>query len=111
MDIFKKRVAGHDEYIHYLMQVRKARDEWQSSIKYFESVHEEDLVEYSIYEMEAAKRRYICMLNRLREMYYDLRKNREEYIMQEIPLKGQSMDLNIGYENTAELADVSQDKV
>lgn len=83
MDIFKRKATNHDEYIHYLIQVQQAREQWQNSIKYFESVCEEDLVEYAIYEMEAAKRRYICMLTRLRGMYFELKKNRETYLLQD----------------------------
>jgi|GEM_PF-3599207 len=94
MDIFKRKISSHDEYIHYLIEVQHAREQWQNAIKYFEAVCEEDLVEYAIYEMEAAKRRYICMLNRLRDMYFELKKNRDTYLLQD-PMEEAADHMNV----------------
>ena len=47
MDIFKRKNTNQDEYIQYLALVRGARESWLNSIKYFQAVYEEDLVEYA----------------------------------------------------------------
>lgn len=109
MDIFKRKISSHDEYIHYLIEVQQARVQWENSIKYFEAVCEEDLVEYAIYEMEAAKRRYICMLNRLRDMYFELKKNRDTYQLEELPQEQPAISLE-SQEKTDKILNAAQNK-
>ena len=43
-------------------QVRDALQKWKDAVAYFENVDDPELVEYAVYEMEAAKRRYIFLL-------------------------------------------------
>ncbi len=107
MDIFKRREPKQTEYIQHLINVQIAREQWQNSIKYFESVCEDDLVEYAIYEMEASKRQYICMLTRLREMYFELKNNREVYSMQELE---DNTDMHIELNILEEVVNSSQKK-
>jgi len=45
-------------------QVIKAMEEWQKARRYFESVSDTDLVDYAIYEAEAARRKYMLLLRR-----------------------------------------------
>ena len=45
-------------------QVLKAMEQWQEAQRYFESVSDTDLVDYAIYEAEAARRKYMLLLKR-----------------------------------------------
>jgi len=42
--------------------IRTARQEWHVAQSYFENVSDQELVDYSIYELEAAKRKYMYLL-------------------------------------------------
>ncbi|MGB9812643.1 MAG: YaaL family protein [Thermovenabulum sp.] len=48
-------------------ELKRAKNEWIAAEKYFESVSDPDLVEYAIYNIEAAKRKYIYLLKKARE--------------------------------------------
>ncbi|OQB24100.1 MAG: hypothetical protein BWY11_01378 [Firmicutes bacterium ADurb.Bin182] len=43
-------------------QIRDALQSWKDAVAYFENVDDPELIEYAVYEMEAAKRRYIFLL-------------------------------------------------
>lgn len=43
-------------------EVAKALREWQDTVKYFENVKDPELVDFAIYEMEAARRKYMFLL-------------------------------------------------
>lgn len=45
-------------------EVMWAWEQWQSAIRYFENVSDPELIDYAIYDIEAARRRYIYMLRR-----------------------------------------------
>ncbi len=47
--------------------VLKAMEQWQEARRYFESVSDTDLVDYAIYEAEAARRKYMLLLRRYAE--------------------------------------------
>ncbi len=47
-------------------EVRQAWEEWQAAVQYFENVSDPDLVDYAIYQVEAARRRYAYMLKHVR---------------------------------------------
>ena len=53
----------------YAFDVRRAYAEWQAAENYFENVADPDLVDFAIYDMEAAKKKYIYMLKRARAEY------------------------------------------
>lgn len=53
--------------------VLKAMEQWQEARRYFENVSDTDLVDYAIYEAEAARRKYMLLLRR----YAEERQNRE----------------------------------
>lgn len=48
-------------------QVLDAMEQWQEASRYFESVSDTDLVDYAIYEVEAARRKYMLLLKRYAE--------------------------------------------
>jgi len=50
----------------FLELVQEARAEWIQAQNYFENVSEPDLVDYAIYKVEAAKRRYMYLLKQAR---------------------------------------------
>lgn len=49
----------------YLDKVHEAWLQWQAAQNYFENVSDPDLVDYAIYDLEAARRRYIYMLKQV----------------------------------------------
>lgn len=50
------------EYFDILQAVNQAHAEWMNAQNYFNSVSEPELVDYAIYNMEAARKKYIYML-------------------------------------------------
>lgn len=52
-----------EEQLNYIEEVKLAWRQWQSTISFFENVTEPELVEVAIYSMEAAKRKYVYMIN------------------------------------------------
>jgi hypothetical protein len=68
-----------------LEAVHTARQEWVAAQSYFENVSDPELVDYAIFKQEAAKRKYMYLLNLARkEGLADSR------IVQEINKAGQS---------------------
>ena len=45
-------------------EIEAALAEWKAAERYFESVQETDLMDFAIYEMEAARRKYVLLLRR-----------------------------------------------
>lgn len=43
-------------------EIALALKKWHEAINYFESVKDPDLIDFAIYDMEAARRRYIFLL-------------------------------------------------
>ncbi len=48
-------------------RIRKAYREWEDAKNFFEYVSEPELVDYAVYAIEAAKRRFLYMLQRCRQ--------------------------------------------
>ena len=44
--------------------IRAAMEKWQEAKRYFESVSDPDLVDYAVFEEEAARRKYVLLLKR-----------------------------------------------
>ena len=57
----KKREQGKTE------DIRRAMEQWQEAERYFKSVSDTDLVDYAVFEMEAARRKYMLLLKRYAE--------------------------------------------
>ncbi len=53
----------------YANDVKKAYAAWQAAENYFENVADPDLIDFAIYDMEAAKKRYVYMLKKAREVH------------------------------------------
>lgn len=51
----------------YTDDALKALDEWHAAESYFNSINDPDLVEYALYELEAAKRKYEYLMRKLRD--------------------------------------------
>jgi hypothetical protein len=49
--------------------VAEALEQWKNAIAFFETACDEDMIEFAIYDMEAAKRKYLFLLkhSRLKE--------------------------------------------
>ena len=59
----KQRVLKQPEISQDLIDsVNAAKEEWLAAQIYFENVSEPDLVDFSIYKLEAAKRKYMYLL-------------------------------------------------
>lgn len=65
--LFFEEVEEENVMDDLVEELKKAKNEWIAAEKYFESVSDPDLVEYAIYNMEAAKRKYIYLLKKARE--------------------------------------------
>lgn len=48
------------------ISIAEALTMWHSAQEYFENVSDPDLIEYAIYDLETAKRRYMYLLKRVR---------------------------------------------
>lgn len=53
----------------YTNDVKRAYAIWQAAQNYFDNVADPDLIDFAIYDMEAAKKRYVYMLKKARELY------------------------------------------
>ncbi len=49
------------------VQIKKALDEWKAAENYLNSTTDPELVEYAIFDLEAARRKYAYMLKKLRQ--------------------------------------------
>ena len=58
--MFFKMVASKEKL--HAQSVAQALKDWQSSVRYFESVRDPALVDYAAYSIEAARRRYMVLL-------------------------------------------------
>ena len=53
----------------YAADVRRAHSDWQAAENYFDNVADPDLIDFAIFDMEAAKKKYVYMLKKARECY------------------------------------------
>jgi hypothetical protein len=51
----------------YLVEVERARREWIAARDYFENVTDPDLVDYAIYQAEAAEKKYMYLLKQIKK--------------------------------------------
>jgi hypothetical protein len=47
--------------------IHEAREEWQTALNYFENVSDPELVDFAIYRVEAARRKYMYLLKQARK--------------------------------------------
>ncbi len=50
----------------YTDEALRALEEWKAAENYFNSIQDQDLVEYALYELEAARRKYEYLMRKLR---------------------------------------------
>jgi hypothetical protein len=67
----------------FLAILTQARSEWLQAQNYFELVSDPDLVDYAIYQMEAAKLKYMYLIKQARKLGFQ-----NKQILQEEPSKG-----------------------
>ncbi len=69
-NIYGKLMYGEvkTENEEILDSIKSAHEDWINAEKYFENATDPDLIDYSIYRIEAAKTRYTYLLKLAREM-------------------------------------------
>jgi hypothetical protein len=60
----KKLIKEHDMTL--IEEINEAHDEWIEAQRYFECVSEPELVDHAIYTMQAAKIKYMYLLNKVK---------------------------------------------
>ncbi|MDD5017839.1 MAG: DUF2508 family protein [Eubacteriales bacterium] len=53
----------------YATEVRQAYADWQAAENYFDNVADPDLIDFAIYDIEAAKKKYAYMLKKAKEQH------------------------------------------
>jgi len=69
LNLFYARHNGltyDQEYFDILRAINQAHAEWVNAQNYFNSVSEPELVDYAIYNLEAARKKYMYMLKQAR---------------------------------------------
>jgi len=59
-------LTNDQEYFDILRAINQAHAEWVNAQNYFNSVSEPELVDYAIYNLEAARKKYMYMLKQAR---------------------------------------------
>ncbi|MEW9123637.1 MAG: YaaL family protein [Thermotaleaceae bacterium] len=69
--LYERVIHGADprtEEEKMLDSIRTAHADWKNAEEYFQNVTDEDLIDYAIYRVQAAKTRYIYLMKLAREM-------------------------------------------
>ena len=48
-------------------QIAQALQKWKAACAYFQNVEDPDLIDFAVYDMEAARRKYVFLLKRYKE--------------------------------------------
>lgn len=67
-NVRQQKDEGPHERVQLMYEAQKALLEWKDAAKFFESASDPDLIDVAIFDMEAAKRRYLYLLKQLRGM-------------------------------------------
>lgn len=62
MALFKQILGAEEDVCK--RDIEQALARWKAAERYFESVQDTDLMDFAIYEMEAARRKYVLLLRR-----------------------------------------------
>ncbi len=65
LDLFKIQ-KNIDEKKDLYISLENARKEWEEAKNIFENVSEPDLVDYAIYNIEAAEKKYVYLLRKIK---------------------------------------------
>lgn len=60
-----------EENLHDIIAVEDAKREWQIALRYFQEVTEPALIDFAIYNMEAAEKRLIHLIRQCGDKYPD----------------------------------------
>lgn len=52
----------------YAREIRQAHAAWQAAENYFDNVSDPDLIDYAIYDVAAARKKYMYMLKKAKEL-------------------------------------------
>ncbi|MDR0841033.1 MAG: YaaL family protein [Christensenellaceae bacterium] len=64
LDLLRREDGSADARMR---EIEAALAAWKSAQRYFENVQDTDLVDFAIYDMEAARRKYVLLLRRYNE--------------------------------------------
>lgn len=73
-DSFKVQKDSNDKNDLYI-NLECARKEWEEAKNIFENVSEPDLVDYAIYNVEAAERKYVYLLRQIKNQDLNVNTN------------------------------------
>ncbi|WP_313342411.1 YaaL family protein [Sedimentibacter sp.] len=65
LDLFKVQKDVYDKKDLYV-SLENAKKEWEEAKNIFENVSEPDLVDYAIYNIEAAEKKYVYLLRKIK---------------------------------------------
>jgi protein subunit release factor A len=65
LEIFKKPQKAEEKKDIYI-NIENAKREWEDAKNIFENVSQPDLVDYAIYKVEAAEKKYIYLLRQIK---------------------------------------------
>ncbi|MBN4067710.1 MAG: hypothetical protein COA82_01885 [Alkaliphilus sp.] len=65
--VFDERSENTDQSDTYADLVHKAHEEWKHAENLFHNISDPDLIDYAVYNLDAAKSRYIYLLKKVRE--------------------------------------------
>lgn len=57
----------------FAQQIKKAHADWKAAENYFENVSDPDLIDYAIYDVAAAKRKYMYLLKQAKQQRENVR--------------------------------------
>lgn len=58
-----RELTPEEEQERYLRDVDKAREEWQQALRNFDYYTGRDLIDFGVYQINAAEKKYIHLLN------------------------------------------------
>jgi hypothetical protein len=64
--LYNKAPSHHSAEQEYIDGAHRALNDLQTAERYFNSITDPDLIEYALYEIEAARRKYEYMMRKLR---------------------------------------------
>lgn len=56
----------NENLLAYALEARKAKQEWEAAQNFFNNVSDPELLDYAIYDIEAAKRKYQYLIRKAR---------------------------------------------
>lgn len=66
VDTFKNQRETYDNKNDLYINLENAKKEWEEAKNIFENVSEPDLVDYAIYNVEAAEQKYVYLLKQIK---------------------------------------------